>query len=101
VQDDHSHHHGHSHSHDPEQTRAIVNRLSRAIGHLEAVRQMVTDERDCAEILTQLSAVRSAINNTGILILKSHLEHCIVEAVQEGDMQAVSDLSAAIERYFK
>ena len=106
MHDDHSHfhagsHHSHSHTHDPEQTRAILNRLSRAIGHLEAVRQMVLEERDCTEVLTQLSAVRSALNNTGVLILKNHLNHCIVEAVQEGDEQALSDLNTAIDRYFK
>jgi len=106
MHDDHSHfhagpHHSHSHTHDPEETRAILNRLSRAIGHLEAVRQMVLEERDCTEVLTQLSAVRSALNNTGVLILKNHLNHCIVEAVQEGDEQALSDLNTAIDRYFK
>lgn len=98
---EHEHTHGHSHTHSPEETRMIVNRLARAIGHLEAVKQMVTDGRDCTEVLTQLSAVKSALNSTGVLILKNHLNHCIVEAVQEGDTQALADLNRAIESYFK
>ena len=65
----HSHgEHGHSHSH--AQTKAVLNRLSRAIGHLESIRRMVEDGRDCTEVLIQLSAVKSAINNTGKIILQ-------------------------------
>ena len=98
----HTHGHGsHTHTHSPDQVRAIANRLSRAIGHLEAVKGMILDGRDCSEVLVQLSAVKSAINNTGLLILQQHMEHCIVEAVQEGDMEAVADLNRAIGRYFK
>lgn len=97
----HAHGHDHPHVHSPEETRAVVNRLSRAIGHLESVRSMVQDGRDCAEVLTQLSAVRSALNSTALLILQSHMEHCMVEAVRQGDMEAVADLSKAIARYVK
>ena len=82
------HHHNHSHTHDPQQVRAIVNRLKRSIGHLDKVRRMVEDGEDCADVLIQLSAVKSEINNTGKLILKQHMEHCIVEAVRENDQTA-------------
>ncbi len=60
--------HGHHHSH--AQTKAVLNRLSRAIGHLESIKRMVEDGRDCSEVLIQLSAVKSAINNTGKIILR-------------------------------
>ena len=50
-------------------TKNVINRLSRAIGHLEAVKQMVEQSRDCSEVLIQLAAVKSAINNTGKIIL--------------------------------
>ena len=59
----HEHSHGHNHTH--ENTKAVLNRLSRAIGHLESVRNMVVDGRDCSEVLVQIAAVRSAINNIG------------------------------------
>ncbi len=52
-------------SHHHENTTAVINRLSRAIGHLEAVKRMVEEGRDCSEVLVQLAAVKSAINNTG------------------------------------
>ena len=89
---EHSHEHGHGHTH--ENTKSVLNRLSRAIGHLQSVKRMVEEGRDC-------SAVRSAIDNTGKVILQDHLKHCIVEAAQEGDRQAIDDLCRAIDKYMK
>lgn len=84
-----------------ESTKQVLNRLSRAIGHLEAVRNMVEEGRDCPEVLVQLAAVKSAINNTGKLILKDHIRHCVAEAVQNGDQDALDALSDAIDRFVK
>ena len=67
--------HEHSHGHTHQNTKAVLNRLSRAIGHLESIRRMVEDGRDCTEVLIQLSAVKAAINNTGKVILQDHIEH--------------------------
>ena len=97
----HDHAHGHSHTHTHENTRAVLNRLSRAIGHLQSVRRMVEEGRDCSEVLIQIAAVRSAIDNTGKLILQDHLKHCIIDAAREGDQQAIDDLCQAIDKYMK
>ena len=91
----------HTHTHDPKEMKAIINRLAKAIGHLEAVKGMVENGRDCSEVLVQLAAVKSAINNTGKLILKEHISHCIVHAVEHGDRQAVEDLNRAIDQFMK
>lgn len=97
---DHTHsHHGHTHSH--EHTKMVLNRLSRAIGHLQSVKQMVEDGRDCSEVLVQLAAVKSALNNTGKIILKDHIEHCLVDAVEHGDHQVIVDLEKAIDQFIK
>lgn len=98
----HSHahaHHGHTHSH--EHTRAVVNRLARAIGHLQRVKSMVEEGHDCTEVLVQLAAVRSALNNTGKVILKDHLEHCVVDAIEHHDYEAIKELNTAIEQFVK
>lgn len=91
--------HSHEHKHQHTQTKAVVNRLSRAIGHLESVRKMVEDGRDCTEVLVQLAAVRSALNNTAKVILKDHVEHCLADAVECGDMKALEQLNRAIEQF--
>lgn len=92
---------GHPHGHTHENTKAVLNRLSRAIGHLQSVKRMIEEGRDCSEVLIQIAAVRSAIDNTGKVILQDHLKHCIVDAAREGDQQAIDDLCKAIEKYMK
>jgi DNA-binding FrmR family transcriptional regulator len=101
IEHDHGHAHGHGHTHTHENTKAVLNRLSRAIGHLQSVRRMVEDGRDCTEVLVQVAAVRSAIDNTGKVILQDHLKHCIIDAAREGDQQAIDDLCKAIDKYIK
>jgi len=97
----HAHSHGEEagHPHVHENTKAVLNRLSRAIGHLESVRKMVEDGRDCSEVLVQLAAVRSALTNTGKVILQDHIRHCIVQAVEDDDEQALDDLCQAIDKF--
>jgi len=99
----HSHNNieGHEHKHPHQNTKAVLNRLSRAIGHLESVKRMVEDGKDCSEVLIQLSAVISALNSTGKVILKDHLEHCIVDAVESGDEEAIENLNRAIDSFIK
>ena len=97
----HVHSHGHGHTHTHQNTKAVLNRLSRAIGHLESIKRMVEEGRDCTEVLIQLSAVKSALNNTGKVILQDHIEHCIVDAVQNGDAKALEELNKAIDRFMK
>jgi DNA-binding FrmR family transcriptional regulator len=91
--------HGHGHHH--ENTKAVLNRMSRAIGHMESIKTMIENERDCSEVLIQIAAVRSAINNIGKIILEDHINHCIVEAVETGDQKALDDLNEAIEKFVK
>ena len=96
----HSHpvEHQHSHSHNHTQTKAVLNRLSRAIGHLESVKRMVEEGRDCTEVLVQLAAVRSALTGTAKVILKDHLEHCMTDA--QADMDAnLQALNEAIDKF--
>lgn len=100
--DHEAHNHGpHGHTHSHAHTKAVLNRLSRAIGHMESIRRMVENGRDCSEVLIQLSAVKSAINNTGKIILQDHIEHCIVDAVENGDKEAIKELEKAIDRFMK
>ena len=97
----HDHDHPHPHTHSHTQTKAVLNRLSRAQGHLESVRKMVERGEDCAEVLVQLAAVISALNSTGRVILKDHIAHCIVDAVESDDNEAVESLNQAIDRFMR
>ncbi len=93
--------HSHTHTHSHEHTKEVSNRLARAIGHLQKVKQMVENGDDCSDVLIQLAAVKSALNNTGKVILKDHLDHCIVHAVEEGDTTMLDEFNDAIDKFVK
>ena len=93
--------HSHAHAHTHTQTKAVVNRLARAIGHLESVKSMVENGRDCTEILIQLAAVQSALSGASRMILKDHISHCIVDAVEHNDQKSLDDLNHAIDHLLK
>ncbi len=95
VPHEHEDGHSHAHSHTHTQTKAVLNRLARAIGHLESVKRMVEEGRDCTEVLVQLAAVRSALSGTARVILKDHLEHC----VSGGDSADLQALNEAIDKF--
>lgn len=90
-------HHSHTHT----QTKAVLNRMARLIGHLESTKKMIEDGRDCSEVLIQLSAVDAAIKAVGRIILKDHIEHCIVDAVKTGDTAEIDKLNKAIEQFIR
>ena len=94
-------HHSHAHTHTHTQTKAVLNRMARLIGHLESTKKMIEDGRDCSEVLIQLSAVDAALRAVGRIILKDHIEHCIVDAIKEGDTQSIEELNKAIDQFMK
>lgn len=96
---DYDHDHPHTHPHTHANKKAVANRLARAIGHLEKVKRMVENDEDCAEVLVQLAAVRAALENAGKVILREHIQHCIVDAVEDGDEDAILDLCDAIDKF--
>ncbi len=81
-----------------EHTKAVLNRMSRAIGHMSAVKKMIEEGRDCSDVLIQLSAIRSEITNVSKVILKDHIDHCVVDAVKQNDDASIESLKGAIER---
>lgn len=84
--------------HTHEHTKAVLNRMSRAIGHMNAVKKMLEDGRDCSDVLIQLSAIKSEITGVSKVILKDHIDHCIVDAVKENDEDAIENLKGAIDK---
>ena len=93
TMEEHQHNHPHS--------KAVSNRLAKAIGHLEAVKRMVDRGDDCSEILIQIAAVRSAIQNAGKVIMMDHLNHCIVHAVEEEDYGKIEEFGETIKKFMK
>ncbi len=90
----------HEDAHTHPNKKKVVNRLARIEGHVRSIKEMVDADRDCSEVLIQIAAVRKALDNTAKVILKDHLEHCILHAIEKGDgSKSLADFEAAIDQY--
>jgi DNA-binding FrmR family transcriptional regulator len=84
---------------------ALVKRLHRIEGQVRGLERMVTDDRYCIDILTQVAAVTTALDNVAFLILDEHVTHCVAGALASGD-EAEADaktveLLEAVHRFMK
>ena len=79
----------------------LQKRLNRAIGQLNGVKRMVDDNRYCGDILTQLAAAEAAVHRVSEIILRNHLETCVVERVQQGDTQVLDEVMDLIRKFSK
>ena len=78
----------------------VTLRLKKISGHVQAILRMLDEERDCPEILLQVSAVRGALAQVGRLILEDHLDTCVVEAVEAGcGEKAIAELKDSLARF--
>jgi DNA-binding FrmR family transcriptional regulator len=80
---------------------ALLKRLARIEGQVRGIAKMVEDDRYCIDVLTQISAVQSAIESVGLGLLDGHVRHCVVGS--EGDTQAgrLDELMDAVGRLVK
>ena len=84
---------------------SLKRRLHRIEGQVRGIERMVDDDRYCVDILTQVGAVRTALESLGLEILEDHVTHCVHDALAAGDEQTAlrksQDLLAAVERFAK
>jgi DNA-binding FrmR family transcriptional regulator len=77
----------------------VQDRLRRIEGQVRGLQKMVDDDRYCIDVLTQVSAVKAALENVGLLLLADHTEHCVTQAIQAGDgAEKVRELNGAVAR---
>jgi len=80
----------------------VQGRLGRIEGQIRGVEKMVDEDRYCIDVLTQVGAVKAALDAVALLLLQDHTAHCVVEAIQAGDgSQKVRELNEAVERLVK
>jgi DNA-binding FrmR family transcriptional regulator len=82
---------------------ALVKRLHRIEGQVRGIERMLEEERYCIDILTQISAVTTALESFGLKILGDHVNTCVADAFASGDREAAAEKSrellAAVERF--
>ena len=78
----------------------IAKRLARVAGHANSLKRLWEEGRDCDDMLTQIAAVRAALDQVGKAILEQHIEHCVNKAVKHGEPdEAIRDLKEALDRF--
>jgi CsoR family transcriptional regulator, copper-sensing transcriptional repressor len=86
--------------HRHEHHQQVLNRLARIEGHVRAIKRMVEEDTPCPDVLTQIAAVRSALNSVGRVILEDHLQSCMVDAVEKDDYKrALKDLKYSLDKF--
>ncbi len=84
----------------PETKKEATTRLNRIAGQVAGIQRMVDEEKYCIDILTQVAAVRGALDKVGLVILKSHLQNCVADAVREGRTnEAVDELDQILLKF--
>ena len=77
----------------------LHRRLAKIGGQVKAIDRMIDEDIPCEDILSQINSVKSALNKVGQIILEGHIDHCVRDAVAEGDEQKIRDFAKAIERF--
>ncbi len=79
--------------------RAVLSRLRRIEGQVRGIEKMVDEDRYCIDVLTQVNAVRAALEGVALQLLSDHTEHCVTEAIRSGGGRVkVRELNEAVER---
>jgi DNA-binding FrmR family transcriptional regulator len=84
---------------------ALISRLHRIEGQVRGIERMVADDRYCIDIITQIAAVETALEQVGAKLLEDHVTHCVADAIASGDPDAAraktSELLGAVQRFVK
>ena len=86
---------------EPQEYDALLKRLSRIEGQVRGVRGMVEKEAYCTDILTQVSAIQSALNAFSRELLANHIRTCVTEGIQSGNTEVVDELVRTVEKLMK
>lgn len=77
----------------------VTTRCNRAIGQLNGIKAMIADDRYCGDVLTQLAAVECAVKAISREVMQDHLETCVVEKIQEGDVEVVDEVMSLFKKF--
>ena len=77
----------------------LQKRLNRVIGQLNGVKSMIEDNRYCGDVLTQLAAAESAVHSVSTIMLKNHLETCVVEQIERGNREVIDEVMQLLKKY--
>lgn len=79
----------------------LQTRLNRIEGQIRGVKSMIERDTYCDDVLNQISAVQSALNGVGKLLLEAHMKSCLIERIQAGEEEVVDELLITVHKLMK
>ena len=86
---------------DTAEYKALITRLNKIEGQVRGIKNMVENDRYCVDILTQVSAVQSALNSFNKVLLLQHIKTCVVDDIKSGNEEVVDELLNTIQKIMK
>lgn len=78
----------------------LHRRLSKILGQVQAIDRMVDEDVPCEDVLIQINAAKSALHKVGQIVLEGHIQHCVREGIEHGDVdKTLADFTKAIDHF--
>ncbi|MFJ7678692.1 metal-sensitive transcriptional regulator [Peribacillus sp. NPDC097206] len=89
-------------SHHSESTKKnLVTRLNRVEGQIRGIKGLIEKDTYCDDVITQIAAAQSALNGVAKMLLETHMKECVVDRIQEGDLEVLDEVLVTIQRLMK
>jgi CsoR family transcriptional regulator, copper-sensing transcriptional repressor len=97
-----SHGDGERQSHHSDKAKSnLVNRLNRIEGQVRGLKGMIERDIYCDDVLNQIASVQASLNSVGKQLLEYHMKSCVIERIQEGDTEVLTELMITINKLMK
>ncbi len=80
---------------------SLISRLNRIEGQVRGIKGLIEKDTYCDDVLNQIASIQSALNGVGKLLLEHHLKSCVIERIQEGDTEVLSELMITMNKLMK
>jgi len=87
--------------HSDQVKKSIISRLNRIEGQVRGIKGLIEKDTYCDDVLNQIASVQAALNGVGKLLLEHHMKSCVVERIQEGDTEVLTELLTTMNKLIK
>lgn len=86
---------------DDKEYKDLINRLNRIEGQVRGIKKMIENDAYCPDILVQVSAINSALNSFNKVLLKNHINTCVLDNIKKGNLEVVDELTNTLQKIMK
>lgn len=87
--------------HSDETKKNLITRLNRVEGQIRGIKGLIEKDTYCDDVITQISAAQAALNGVAKMLLETHMKECVVDRIQEGDLEVLDEVLVTIQKLMK